>query len=33
MEVYIRDRSEASFTHGICRECAERLYSELYKKE
>lgn len=29
LEVYIRDRSEAEFSHGICPECAERLYPEL----
>lgn len=28
MEVYIRDRSEAEFSHGICPECAKRLYGE-----
>lgn len=26
MEAYIRDRSEAKFSHGICPECAARLY-------
>jgi DNA-directed RNA polymerase subunit M/transcription elongation factor TFIIS len=26
IEIYIHDRSEADFTHGICPECAERLY-------
>ena len=26
MEVYIRDRSEAVFSHGICHECAKKLY-------
>lgn len=29
LEVYIRDHSEAEFSHGICPECAERLYPEL----
>ena len=29
IEVYIRDRSEAEFTHGICPECIEKLYPEL----
>jgi PAS domain S-box-containing protein len=33
MEVYIRDHSEAEFSHGICPECAEKLYPELYKKK
>jgi hypothetical protein len=26
MELFIRDRSEADFSHGICPDCAERLY-------
>jgi PAS domain S-box-containing protein len=29
IEFYIRDRSEASFTHGICPGCAQLLYSEV----
>ena len=29
IEGYIRDHSEADFTHGICPECAEKLYSHL----
>ena len=33
MEVYIRDHSEADFTHGICPECAQTLYPEYYKKK
>ncbi len=33
MEVYIRDHSEADFSHGICPECAEKLYPEYYKKK
>jgi len=33
MEVYIRDRSEAEFSHGICPECAQKLYPEYYKKK
>ena len=28
IESYIRDHSEAEFTHGICPKCAERLYPE-----
>ena len=27
-EVYIGHRSEADFTHGICEECAQKLYPE-----
>jgi len=26
LEVYIRDHSEADFSHGICPECVEKLY-------
>jgi PAS domain S-box-containing protein len=32
VEKYIRERSTADFTHGICPECAHRLYPELYTK-
>jgi PAS domain S-box-containing protein len=28
VEAYIKDRSDAEFTHGICPECAARLYPE-----
>ncbi len=28
--VYIRDHSEADFSHGICPECAKALYPEYY---
>jgi PAS domain S-box-containing protein len=28
IESYIRDHSEAKFSHGICPKCAERLYPE-----
>jgi len=31
MEVYIRDRSEARFSHGICPDCAAKLYPSLHK--
>ncbi|MBA4389444.1 MAG: hypothetical protein C0399_00695 [Syntrophus sp. (in: bacteria)] len=33
MEVYVRDHSEADFTHGICPECAKKLYPEFYKEK
>ena len=33
LEVYIKNHSEADFSHGICPECAKRLYPELYGKE
>ena len=29
MEVYIREHTDADFSHSICPECAERLYPEL----
>lgn len=32
IEGYIRDHSEAEFSHSICPECAKELYPELYKK-
>ena len=28
IEAYVRDRSEAEFSHGICPECAKKLYPE-----
>lgn len=30
--VYVRDHTEADFTHGICPECMQQLYPEFYKK-
>lgn len=33
MEMYIREHSEADFSHGICPECAEKLYPELYENK
>jgi len=32
IESYIQDRTEASFSHGICPECARKLYPDLMKK-
>lgn len=34
IETYVRDRSEAEFSHGICPECADKFYPEynLFKK-
>jgi hypothetical protein len=29
IEAYIRDRSEAEFSHGICPECVRKLYPDL----
>ena len=31
IESYIRDHSEAKFSHSICPDCAKRLYPEYYK--
>lgn len=31
IEAYIRDHSEAEFSHSVCPECAKRLYPEFYK--
>jgi CheY-like chemotaxis protein len=31
IEDYIASHSDADFTHGICPECAQRLYPELYR--
>ncbi len=31
MEEYIRNRTEADFSHGICPECAQQLYPEFFK--
>jgi hypothetical protein len=28
VEVYIRDHSEAEFSHGICPECMKKLYPD-----
>jgi PAS domain S-box-containing protein len=33
LEKYVRERSNASFTHGICPECARRHFPEIYKDE
>lgn len=33
IESYIRDHSEVEFSHGICPECAKKLYPEIYKEK
>lgn len=33
IESYIRDHSEAEFSHGICPDCAVKLYPEFYSKK
>jgi PAS domain S-box-containing protein len=32
IEVYIRDHTEADFSHGICPECAAKLYPGFFKE-
>lgn len=32
IEAYIRDRSSAQFSHGICPDCAKKLYPNIYPK-
>ena len=32
IESYIKEHSEAEFTHGICPECAKKLYPDMVKK-
>ncbi len=29
IEIYIRDRSDATFSHGICPDCARELYPDI----
>jgi DNA-binding response OmpR family regulator len=33
IEVYIRNHSEAKFSHGICPSCARELYPDFYKQK
>jgi hypothetical protein len=35
IETFIRERSEADFSHGICPDCAEKLYPDInpYRKK
>ncbi len=33
VEVYVRDRTEVDFTHGICPDCRKKLYSKFVKEE
>jgi hypothetical protein len=32
MEIYIRDRSEADFSHGMCPQCLAKHYPDLITK-
>ncbi|MCD4690074.1 hypothetical protein K8S17_01290 [bacterium] len=31
VETYVRDHTEAEFSHGLCPECAAELYPEMYE--
>lgn len=33
MEYYIQERSDARFSHGLCPECAKKLYPEVFDKK
>jgi len=33
IEAYVREHSEADFTHSICPDCAKKLYRNIAKKE
>jgi PAS domain S-box-containing protein len=33
VEAYIQERSEARFSHGLCPDCAEKLYPDFYPKK
>ena len=33
IEAYIRDHSEAEFSHGICPDCSKKLYPEYHREE
>ena len=30
LEVYIRDHSDAEFSHGLCSECAQKMYPDYF---
>jgi hypothetical protein len=33
IEAYISEHSEAEFSHGLCPECAQKLYPKYYTEE
>ncbi len=33
VEIYIRDHTEADFSHGLCPECAARLYPDIFPRK
>ena len=32
IETYLKSRTDAQFTHGLCPDCARRLYPEVFGK-
>lgn len=33
IEVYLRDRTDAQFSHGLCPDCSHRLYPDFFNKK
>jgi hypothetical protein len=33
IEMYVKERSNAEFTHGICPDCAKKLYPDYFDEE
>lgn len=33
IETYISEHSEAEFSHGLCPDCAKRMYPDYYREE
>ena len=33
VEVYVRDHSEAIFSHGVCPDCEKKLYPDFFNKD
>lgn len=33
MEAYISEHTDAEFSHGLCKECAKKMYPEYYKDD
>ncbi len=33
VEVFVRNNTEADFSHGVCPDCSRKLYPELYEDE
>lgn len=32
VEVYVRDHTDADFSHGLCPDCAQKLYPDFFKE-